>query len=312
MLLAQEGWCFIVPVDLSTRVANLRLKNPIVVASGVLGVSLGLMRRAEEAGAAAITLKTVTLEAREGYINPVVYDLGYGVVNSMGLPNPGAREMGLLVKEAKRLIKVPLIASIGASSPEEAEKIAENLTLADALEVNASCPHVKGLGAELMSDPEALAGVTAALKSFGLPVFVKLSAHGDWLKVASRALDAGADGFVAINTLKAMVIDVRAKCPVLGGIYGGLSGSAIHPVAVRVVYELHREFPGVPLVGVGGVETWLQAVELLLAGASAVGIATVLRRGFQVISEIVEGIRDYLAREGFTSVSEIIGLAHRC
>ncbi|MEM0024834.1 MAG: dihydroorotate dehydrogenase [Thermofilaceae archaeon] len=299
-------------VNLSVKVAGLQLKNPIIVASGVLGVSLGLMRRAEEAGAAAITLKTTTLEAREGYPNPVLYDLGYGVVNSMGLPNPGAEEMGFLIKEAKRVIEVPLIASIGASSPKEAEKIAENLSSADAFEVNASCPHVKGLGAELMADPEAVAAITNVLKNFRLPVFVKLSAHGDWLKVASKALGAGADGFVAINTLKAMLIDVRAKCPVLGGVYGGLSGLAIHPVAVRVIYELHREFPDVPLVGVGGVETWLQAVELLLAGASAVGVATALRKGFVVISEIVEGIRDYLAGEGFTSVDEIIGLAHRC
>lgn len=298
-------------VNLSVQVANLQLKNPVIVASGVLGVSLGLMKRAEEAGAAAITLKTATLEAREGHPNPVVYDLGYGVVNSMGLPNPGAVEMGLLVREAKRKIGVPIIASIGASTPEEAVKIAENLSSADAIEVNASCPHVKGLGAELMADPDTLADMVAALKSFKLPIFVKLSAHGDWIRVADRVLAAGADGLVAINTLKAMVIDVRAKCPVLGGVYGGLSGPAIHPVAVRVVYELHREFPDVPLIGTGGVESWLQAVEFLLAGASAVGIATALRRGFQVIGDIVRGIHDYLVEEGYASVDEIIGLAHR-
>lgn len=298
-------------VTLDIQMAGLKLKNPVVIASGVLGVSLGLMRRAEEAGAAAITLKTVTLEAREGHPNPVVYDLGYGVINSMGLPNPGARAMGLLVEEARRAISVPLIASLGVSSPKEAEEVAGNLVLADAFELNASCPHVKGLGAELMSDPEAIAEIVATLKSFDRPVLVKLSAHGDWLRVASRALGAGADGFVAINTLKAMVIDVRAKCPVLGGVYGGLSGPAIHPVAVRIVYELYREFPGVPIIGVGGVEAWPQAVELLLAGASAVGVATALRRGFHVIGEIMRGISDYLVEEGFTGVSEIIGLAHR-
>lgn len=298
-------------VTLCVRMAGLELRNPVVIASGVLGVSLGLMRRAEEAGAAAITLKTATVEAREGHRNPVIYDLGYGVVNSMGLPNPGAKAMGLLIEEARRIISVPLIASLGVSSPKEAEEAAGNLLSADAFELNASCPHVKGLGAELMSDPEAVAEIVATLKSFKRPVFVKLSAHGDWLRVASKALGAGADGLVAINTLKAMVIDVRAKCPVLGGVYGGLSGPAIHPVAVRVIYELYREFPGVPIVGVGGVETWLQAVELLLAGASAVGVATALRRGFYVIGEIVKGIHDYLTEEGFASVSEIIGLAHR-
>lgn len=297
--------------NLAVSLSKLELRNPIVVASGVLGVSIGLMKRAEEAGAGAITLKTVTLEARVGHPNPVIYELDYGLVNSLGLPNPGAEAMECVLKEARSMVSVPLIASLGASTPEEAVKIATHLLRADAFEVNASCPHVKGLGAELMSDPELLARITSALKSFGLPVFVKLSAHGDWLKVASRVLDAGADGLVAINTLKAMVIDVKARCPVLGGVYGGLSGPAVHPVAVRVVYELHREFPDVPIVGVGGVESWVEAVELLLAGATAVGVATALRRGFRVIREILDGIRNYLAAEGFSGVSEIIGLAHR-
>lgn len=299
-------------LSLSVNVGGLELRNPIIVASGVLGVSIGLMKRAEEAGAAAITLKTATLEAREGHPNPVVYELSYGVVNSLGLPNPGAKAMGVLLREAKAHLCVPLVASIGSSSPEEAARIAEELKPADALELNASCPHVRGLGVELMSDPELVANVTAALKGFGLPVFVKLSAHGDWLKVAGKALDGGADGFVAINTLKAMAIDVRAKRPALGGVYGGLSGGAIHPVAVRVVYELYREFPEVPIVGVGGVESWVEAIEFILAGASAVGVATALRRGFHVIGEILKGVGRYMMEEGFTRVEEMVGLAHRC
>jgi len=297
-------------VDLAVEIAGIPLRNPVIVASGVLGVSVGLMKRAEEAGAAAITLKTATLEAREGHPNPVVYELACGLLNSMGLPNPGAVEMGRLLREARRRLSVPLIASIGASSPEEAVRVAGELREADALELNASCPHVRGLGAELMDDPQLVASIVSALKSWGRPVFVKLSAHGNWVRVADRALGAGADGLVAINTLKAMVIDVRSKCPVLGGIFGGLSGPAIHPVAVRVVYELHREFPGVPIIGVGGVESWVEAVEFILAGASAVGVATALRRGFSVIGEIIDGLRRYMEEEGFRSVREMVGLAH--
>jgi len=298
-------------VDLRVELAGLELRNPVVVASGPLGVSLGLMKRAEEAGAAAITLKTATLRPREGHPNPVVYELPYGLLNSMGLPNPGAEEMGRLISEAKAVMRVPLIASVAAQSPREAEEVAERLRGADALELNASCPHVRGLGAELMDDPQLVADIVSALRSFGRPVFVKLSAHGDWIGVASRALGAGASGLVAINTLKAMAIDVRAKCPVLGGVYGGLSGPAIHPVAVRVVYELHREFPDVPIIGVGGVETWVEAAELILAGATAVGVATALRRGFHVIGEIVEGLRAYVAGEGLASIRELVGAAHR-
>ncbi|RLE96358.1 MAG: dihydroorotate dehydrogenase [Thermoprotei archaeon] len=297
-------------IDLSTSLAGLRLRNPVVIASGVLGVSIGLMKRAEDNGAAAVTTKTTTLEAREGHPNPVIVELRYGLLNSMGLPNPGAAEMGRILRRAKEILEIPVIASIGASSPSEALRVAELLSTADAFELNASCPHVRGLGIDLMADPGLLAEMVSALKSLGRPVFVKLSAHGDALQVASRVLGAGADGLVAINTLKGMAIDVWARKPVLGGIYGGLSGPAIHPVAVRVVYELYEEFPGVPIVGVGGVERWEDAVELVLAGASAVGVASALRRGFEVLSEILRGLAEYLRCEGFRSVGDLVGLAH--
>lgn len=298
-------------VELSVEVAGLRLRNPVVVASGVLGVSVGLMKRAEDAGAGAVTSKTVTLNPREGYPNPVIYELDYGLVNSMGLPNPGAEEMGRILREARRVLGIPVIASIGASTPDEALRIAEALGGFDALELNASCPHVKGLGADLMSDPDAVYGIVSALKSSGYRVFLKLSPHGDYLAVARKAYSAGVDGFTAINTAKAMVIDVYARKPVLGGVVGGLSGRAIHPIAVRVVYELHREFPEVPVIGTGGVEGWVEAVELILAGASAVGVGTALRRGFEVIGEILGGIERYLRDEGFPSVKSIVGLAHK-
>lgn len=298
-------------IHLGVRLASLDLENPLIVASGVLGVSVGLMKRAEEAGAAAVTTKTTTLRERAGHPNPVIYELEYGLLNSMGLPNPGAPEMGLMIRRAKEVLRIPVIASIGAATPDEAVKIAEHLLAADAIELNASCPHAKGYGIEVMSDPGLVAEIVSALKSLPLPVFVKLSAHGDLRLVASKAIEAGADALVAINTLKGMAINVWARKPVLGGVYGGLSGPAIHPVAVRAVYELYEEFPGFPIVGVGGVESWEDAVELMLAGASAVGVASALRRGFEVIGSIISGIREYLANEGFASVREIVGLAHR-
>jgi dihydroorotate dehydrogenase (NAD+) catalytic subunit len=297
--------------SLSVDLGVLKLRNPIIIASGVLGVSIGLMKRAEEAGAAAITSKTTTLEPRKGHENPVVYELEYGLLNSMGLPNPGAEEMGKILEEAKRIINVPIIASFGASTPDEALKIAELLKHADALELNASCPHVKGLGADLMSDPKAIHDIISEVKASGYKIFLKLSAHGDYLYIARKAYDAGVDGFTAINTLKAMAIDINAKKPVLGGKVGGLSGKAIHPVAVRIVYELRREFPDVPIIGAGGVETWQDAVELLLAGAKAIGIGTVLIKGFHAIGQLLDGIKEYLAMNGYRDINEITGLAHK-
>ena len=298
-------------IDLSTSIGSLKLKNPLIVASGVLGVSLGLMRRAEAGGAAALVTKTTTLKAREGHSNPVIVDLGYGLLNSMGLPNPGAREMGELVRKARETLGVPIIASIGASSPVEAERIAELLVHADAYEINASCPHVKKLGLDVMSDARLLADIVTVVKAFGKPVYVKLSAHGDFISAANRALDAGADGLVAINTLKGMAIDIWAKTPILGGIYGGLSGPAIRPVAIRCVYELYEEFPRVPIIGVGGADSWRDVIEFLLAGASAVGVATALRRGFNVLEKMLKGVREYMVEEGFRSLGELVGLAHR-
>ncbi|MEM1509479.1 MAG: dihydroorotate dehydrogenase [Thermofilaceae archaeon] len=297
---------------LRVRLTSLELKNPLIVASGVLGVSVGLMKRVEEAGAAAVTTKTVTLKERIGHSNPVIYELEYGLLNSMGLPNPGALEMGLIIREAKKMLRIPVIASIGATAPDEAVKMAEYLLGVDAIELNASCPHTKGYGIDVMSDPSLISEIVSALKSFSLPVFVKLSVHGDLRLVASKALDAGADALVAINTLKGMAINVWAKKPVLGGVYGGLSGPAIHPVAVRAVYELYEEFPGFPIIGVGGVENWKDAVELMLAGASAIGVASALRRGFEIIGSIIKGMKNYLISEGFSSIKEIVGLAHRC
>ena len=305
-------------VDLRVELAGIRLRNPLVLASGILGTTISLLKRVEKAGAGAVTTKTLTLRPRPGYPNPVLVELDFGFVNAMGLPNPGVDYfLDELYGEQKVEIEIPVIISIGGGSAEEFSVISSKLRKypVEAVELNLSCPHVKGHGLELGSDPEAVYEVVSSIRSNlpHTPLFVKLSANvASVLDIAEAALRAGASGFVAINTLRAMVIDIYAKKPVLSNVYGGLSGPAIRPVAVRVVYELYENFPRVPIIGVGGVDSWHAAVEFLLAGASAVGIGSVIaRKDLAVFDEILKGLKTYLKAEGYERIGDIVGLAHR-
>ncbi len=302
--------------SLEVDLAGLRLRNPTILASGVLGVlSPALLSRAQEGGAAAVVTKTVTPEPREGYDNPVAVDLGFGYVNAMGIPNPGAEEAARELAGVVGSLRIPVIAGVGGSSARDLGEVVSALVGAgpDAFEVNASCPHVRGMGASLLDDPREFSDAVSAAAGAagGRPVFVKLP-PGDQVEAAGRALDAGASGLTAVNTVRAMVIDVYARVPVLSAGFGGLSGPAIRPAAVAAVYSLSEAYPDVPLVGVGGVETWRDAAEMMLAGASAVGVGSaVARRGIGVFGEIARGLAAYLESEGFSSVSELVGAAHR-
>ncbi len=303
-------------VDLRVELGGLKLKNPLMLASGILGTSPGLLRRVEEAGAAAVVTKTVTLAPRSGYLNPVIVELEQGFLNAMGLPNPGAEYFASKVlAKAARELRVPVILSMSPADPEEAYRIALLGAKAGArgIEINLSCPHVSGLGASLSRSLELVEDIVKASRRGAreIPIFVKLSAEQDYVAVARTALESGASGIVAINTIRAVAIDVYAKAPILSNVYGGLSGPAIRPIAVRVVWDLYEELGPVPIVGVGGVYSWKNAIELMLAGASAVGIGTAIAvKGLAVFTEILSGIKRYLTEEGFTTVREIIGLAH--
>ena len=210
---------------------------------------------------------------------------------------------------------VPVIVSIAAGDVEgfvESSVRAEEAG-ASAIELNLSCPHVKGLGADLGSDPKTVYEVVRAVKSsVGVPVFAKLSPNvTDIVEQGRAAVEAGADGLVAINTVRGMVIDVELKAPVLTNVYGGISGRAIHPVAVYSVYRLYTELR-VPVIGVGGVETWRDAVELILAGAIAVQVGTAAGlKGPGIFSSLRRGLRSYMRRHGFKHVYEMVGLAVR-
>jgi dihydroorotate dehydrogenase (NAD+) catalytic subunit len=300
---------------LSVDLAGLRLCNPTVLASGILGYSAESVERIVEGGAGAIVSKSVGLVGRRGYANPTVVQLRFGLVNALGLPNSGVDLFVGEVRRVKAVLGVPFFVSVYGFSAEEYACVAERAAVAgaDGVELNVSCPHVGGTGCEIGQDPDVLADVVRRVKaSVDKPVFVKLSPNvsrvGD---LAEAAVGAGADGLVAVNTVRAMVIDVETRMPVLSNRVGGLSGPAIKPIAVRCVYDVFDRVK-VPVVGCGGVSGWRDAVEFLLAGASAVQIGTaVASKGPDVFRSVARGIGRYLRRKGFNRVGEIVGLAHR-
>jgi dihydroorotate dehydrogenase (NAD+) catalytic subunit len=299
---------------LKTELAGLRLRNPAILASGILGISAESLREAARAGAGAVTTKSVGLEPREGYANPTVIQVECGLLNALGLPNPGIKKFSEEIKELNDL-EVPLIVSIYGYSAEEYSKVAKIAadSGADALELNLSCPHVKKIGAEIGQNPEIIKDVVKEVKTHvKVPVFAKLTPNvSDITELAKAAVSAGVDAVTAINTVKAMAIDVETARPILANKIGGLSGEAVKPVAVRCVYEIF-EAVDVPIIGCGGVRTWQDAVEFMLAGASAVQIGSAIAyEDLAIFKSITNGIAEYLEKKSFGSVKEIVGMAHR-
>ena len=301
-------------VDLSVEVAGMKLRNPLILASGILGITPGTLKRVERAGAGAVTTKTITKEKKSGYGNPVIVELEYGLLNAMGLPNPGVKYFLEEMKEMKKMLEIPLIVSIAGSTPDEYAYLAKIVSHAgaDAIELNLSCPHVERTGVEVGSDPDMVYDIVKNVKiASNKPILVKLSAMTPSIvEIGKAAVDGGADGIVAINTIRAMAIDIYARRPILSNKFGGLSGPAIKPIAVRCVYELY-EAVRVPIIGAGGILNWQDAVEFILAGATAVEIGTAIAiRDLNIFREIKEGLIRYMVEEGFNSIKELIGIAH--
>jgi dihydroorotate dehydrogenase (NAD+) catalytic subunit len=301
---------------LNISLAGLKLKNPTVLASGILGYSAESLESIVEGGAGAVVTKSIGLTPRIGYPNPTVVQTKCGLINAMGLPNPGIEAYAQEIRHAKTVLTVPLIVSVYGFSTQEyaitAKKAAE--AGADAVELNVSCPHVKETGSEIGQNPEILTKVVKKVKAkVPKAVFVKLSPNvTDIVEVAEAAVKAGADALTAINTVRAMAIDVETALPVLSNKRGGLSGPAIKPIALRCVYDIYEKVK-TPIMGCGGITSWRDAVEFFLAGASAVQIGTaVALKNSGVFEAINRGVEAYLRKKGFGSVKEIVGLSHRC
>jgi len=298
---------------LETEIAGIKLTNPTMLAAGILGTSSTFFKRIAEAGAGAIVTKSIGLKARKGYANPTMVNVPCGILNAMGLPNPGIKNFAEEIEEAKKT-GIPIIVSIFGFSADEFAEVAEKTTGsgADALELNVSCPHIEKAGAEIGQNPQLVAEVVKKVKkAVKVPVFVKLTPNvSDICEVAVAAVDAGADAITAVNTVRAMAIDVEMMQPILANKIGGLSGAAIKPIALRCVFEIYHAVK-VPVIGCGGIACWEDAVEFLLAGASAVQIGTAIAlNDVEVFRTVAKGIEQYLKRKNFDSVKEIVGLAH--
>ena len=300
--------------DLGVDLASLRLANPTMLASGILGYSVETLANIAKAGAGAVVTKSVSQKPRGGYANPTVVQADCGLINALGLPNPGIKEFAKEIRRAKAITSVPLVVSVFGFSDEEYASVARKAVDAgaDGVELNVSCPHVKKTGSEIGQDPKILTQVVRRVKaSVDKPVFVKLSPNVTSMSdVACAAVRAGADALTVMNTVKAMAINVETEMPVLANRVGGLSGAAVKPIALRNVYEVYEEVD-VPIVGCGGITDWRDAVEFLLAGASAVQIGTAIaNEGLGVFTAITRGIHACLRKKGLRSVSEIVGLSH--
>ena len=298
---------------LRINLAGLELGNPTVLASGILGDEASLLRRAAVSGFGAVTTKSFTIEPRKGFDTPIVAEVKMGLLNAVGLTNPGYKAMKDILRYA-RVEGVPIIVSLAASSIPDFHKMAlyADESGADAIELNLSCPHVDKMGMEIGQDPSFVARLVGNIKgSITKPLFIKIGLTDNYIEVVGRALDNGADGVTAINTVRAMAIDIYAKKPILSNKYGGLSGPAIHPIATRIIYDIYSEY-GIPIIGTGGVEDWRDAVEFILAGATAVGIGTAISKvGLGIAKEIINGLEKYMKEEGIDSIDELIGYAHK-
>ncbi|MFX0105688.1 MAG: dihydroorotate dehydrogenase [Candidatus Hodarchaeota archaeon] len=296
---------------LEVNLSGLKLKSPIILASGILGVSYSSMKRIFDAGAGAVTSKSIGPSPRKGYKNPSILELYPGTfLNAVGLGNPGIDNFLSEIKEIKEF-DIPMIVSVFGDSIKSYLSVATKAEQAgaDVIEINISCPHaeVSSIGI----DKDLTHRVVKTLKdNLKVPVFVKLNPNvTDIGEIALAAEKGGADGVVAINTLSAMIIDINTKRPILAHGSGGLSGKAIHPIAIKKVYDLYRLLK-IPIIGCGGIFTWKEVVEFMLAGATAVQIGTALYKGVEIITEINDSLIYYVKNNGYSSISEIIGLAH--
>ncbi|MEM0026640.1 MAG: dihydroorotate dehydrogenase PyrD [Ignisphaera sp.] len=301
---------------LRVSIAGIKLLHPIMNASGFLGYSREHIRRLTSYGFSAVVTKTITPYPKKGYEPPIIIALpNGGLLNAVGLENPGKECIKEMVEEAKKL-GIPIIVSVGGSTEEEFVEVAEEAELrgATAIELNLSCPHAKGYGIEIGIDPQKVFSVVKNVVSVTkIPVIAKLGLSDKVLESAGKALEAGATGLTLINTIKAMAIDIYSLKPILTNIFGGLSGPPIHPIAVRIVYEVYKEYKA-DIIGCGGVSKWEDIAEFVVAGAKAVEVGTAIifsPASHKFVEEMLIGLRNWLKMLGFKSIEETIGVAHK-
>lgn len=299
---------------LSIKIKSLKLNNPIILSSGILGLDTESLKKAVLGGAAAVTMKSLTLEPRKGHNNPILVEVEAGFLNAVGYANKG---INLAVEEFKKWDKaVPLIGSIVGSNPEEFARLTEKIQEApiEALEIVLSCPHTPGYGLLAgQGTPEATAQITKAVrKKTDLPLFVKLSPSVPAIGEISKAAEAqGADVINIGNTLgPGMKIDIERGRPVLAFKVGGMSGPAIKPIMIRSVYDIYSSVK-IPIIATGGIITGQDAIEAFMAGATAVEIGTgIYYRGIKIFKKVCQEIEEWMINHQYVNITDLIGLAH--
>ena len=299
--------------SIATSIGKIQLDKPVMLASGILGISLDVFNRLYASGAGAVVTKSLSTEPWEGYPNPTIFAVnGGGWINAVGLSNPGASNFAKMIKPNQN---IPIVVSLVGSVPADFEMMIKQFENCKVLayELNLSCPHVAKVGLEVGDDPELVKKIVTTVKNTAtVPVIAKVGlGTSNYLNTVSTAIDSGIDAITAINTVRATAIDVETQRPILSNKFGGLSGTPIKPIALRCVYEISSKYD-VPIIGCGGISTWEDAVEFFLAGASAIQLGSAIGDNWiGIFDDINKGILQYMHRKGFSTIKEMVGLAKK-
>ncbi|MCX6786191.1 MAG: dihydroorotate dehydrogenase [Candidatus Komeilibacteria bacterium] len=302
------------PANLETTITGLKLNNPTILASGVLGVTKASLKNVINNGAGAVTTKSISLEPRSGHKAPIIITYEAGMLNAVGYSNQGA------VKAAEEFansaeVGAPVIGSVIGQSVDDFIKVISKIKNCgfSAIEVPLSCPHTPGYGTlGGQHTPEMAKKITDAIKKISkLPLWIKVSPNENMIAVAKAAEAGGADAIVAGNSMgPGMIIDIKTAKPILGFGMGGVSGPALRPIAVRCVYDLYKAIK-IPIIGCGGITYGRDLIEMMMAGATAVAVGTaVYYRGVSVFKKITEEAEQFLTENNYKDITQIIGLAH--
>ncbi|WP_455645801.1 dihydroorotate dehydrogenase [Methanosphaera sp.] len=303
---------------LETEILGMKLSNPLFLAAGILGTTSSSMKMVARAGAGGIVTKSFSIEPNDGYENPTIVKIEGGVINSVGLASPGVEAKKEELKELDEIRdKTPVIASIYGNSEEVFCDVAERTKdYVDAFELNVSCPHAQcGFGSNIGEDPDLTHSIVSSVKDAikDVPIVVKLTPNvTDITEIAKAAETAGADALTLINSVgPGLRIDYQTGKPILNNVLGGIAGPMIKPIALKCVYQTYKVVD-IPIFGVGGIKDYKDALEFIYAGASLLQIGTsIMYEGPEIFKNISDDLSNFLEENGYSNISEIVGLSHR-
>ena len=304
---------------LKTELSGVEFENPLILAAGIMGSTASSMNWILDSGAAGVVTKSFSKEANKGYKNPTIAEVEGGIINAIGLSSPGVNlfkeELKLIKREDENKTQKIAIASIYGSNPEEFSYITKEIEgLVDMIELNVSCPHaMSGCGAAIGQDPNLTEKIVKEVKKFSsIPIIAKLTPNvTDIKEIAIAAERGGADAVTLINSLgPGMEINIETGVPILSNKFGGMSGPAIKPIALRCVWDVY-ESCNIPIMGVGGITNYKDVVKFLYAGATATQIGTgIMHEGIEIFSKIATDLKEFMIKNDFVSIDELTGYSH--